>query len=130
VSTARSVSRILPTLLAACEREIPGTVEGASMLELVANPGGDWRSYIHGEYNGNGVDEHQFVVDDDANKYVWHPQTGGELLFDSAADPRERRNLADRRDPDRMRRRLVEELTGREEGFVVDGALAGREPEP
>jgi arylsulfatase A-like enzyme len=120
----------LLTLLAACEREIPGTVEGASMLELVANPGGDWRSYIHGEYNGNGVDEHQFVVDDDANKYVWHPQTGEELLFDSAADPRERRNLADRRDPDRMRRRLVEELTGREEGFVVDGALAGREPEP
>lgn len=116
---------VLPTLLAACGQTIPGTVEGASMLDLIADPGVDWRSYIHGEYNGNGVDQHQFIVDDDANKYIWHPRTGRELLFDLDADPRERHNVADRGDLDWMRRRLVEELADREEGFVVDGALDG-----
>ena len=67
------------------------------------------------------------------DKYIWFTQTGVEQYFDLDADPRESVNLID--DPAcaeriaELRAHLVEELTGREEGYVKDGELVvGRTP--
>lgn len=67
------------------------------------------------------------MVTDGRFKYVWFPQTGREQLFDLESDPRERHNalgeaaLAEAEGT--LRARLIEELAGRPEGFVRDGAL-------
>jgi arylsulfatase A-like enzyme len=119
---------VMPTLLDVADVENPGTVDGRSVLDPLQTGGDDWRSYVHGEFN---VDTHyenvQFVVDDDGRKYVWDSVSGRDLLFDLEADPRERTDLStveDRREDVRhQRQRLVQELTGREEGFVSDGDL-------
>ncbi|MDG0794822.1 hypothetical protein OMP38_31335 [Cohnella ginsengisoli] len=70
---------------------------------------------------------------DGREKYIWFSQSGEEQLFDLTVDPTERVNLAD--DPARAdrvalwRERLVRELEGREEGYVMEGRLvAGRAP--
>jgi len=67
-------------------------------------------------------------------KYVWLSGDGHEQLFDLEADPGELHDLA--ADPAhaeelvRHRRWLVEELRGREEGYVDgDRLVAGRTPQ-
>ena len=58
------------------------------------------------------------------------PMTGRELLFDLTEDPRELNDLSRAR-PDRLawwRDQLIEELTGRPEGFVQNGKLAPGQP--
>ena len=69
-----------------------------------------------------------------ADKFVWYSQTGRELYFDLERDPHETHNAA--ADPDcvsraaQMRRLLVQELAGREEGYS-DGErlIVGRPPQ-
>jgi hypothetical protein len=69
----------------------------------------------------------QFITNG-KEKYIFYPGTGEEQFFDLVNDPVEMTNLAD--DPeyaDRVelgRSRLITELTGRPEGFVVNGKLA------
>lgn len=67
------------------------------------------------------------------DKYIWFTRTGMEQYFDLDADPREEHDLIDA--PERaariavLRACLIEELAGREEGYVRDGELvAGRAP--
>lgn len=123
---------VMPTLLDAAGAPIPDTVEGRSLLPLLADGGGsiNWREAYHGEHAPgsyhpkNGV---QYLVDS-STKYVWNPVTGEELLFDLDSDPGEERNLAaldDHADErDAWRERLVARLDGRPEGFVEDGGLS------
>jgi arylsulfatase len=91
-----------------------------------------WRGDIHGEHNVHfaGIGSMHYIVERDW-KYVWHSGTGREQLFDLANDPDECVDLAISDSPpaalERLRARLIEELTGREEGFVDEGKLiAGR----
>jgi arylsulfatase len=118
---------VLPTVLDAADVAVPADVEGDSLLALARDAGAPWRSYIHGEYNGNGVDDMQFLVDDAGYKYVWQSRTGEELLFDVDTDPAEEADLsvapAHEETLAAMRERLVAELAEREEGFVADGEL-------
>jgi hypothetical protein len=63
-------------------------------------------------------------------KYVWGSERGVEQLFDLVEDPGELRNLVKARPDlrDLWRERLIQDLTGREEGFVADGKLVTGRP--
>ena len=114
---------VMPTLLGAAGVAVPESVEGMSLL------GHDRREYVHGECaavptTNSGM---QYVTDG-RRKFCWWPGRGEGQFFDLEADPRELRDRID--DPSRAdqvarwRSRLVAELDGRPEGFVVDGRLA------
>jgi arylsulfatase A-like enzyme len=115
---------IMPALLEAAGAEIPDTMDGASFLG-----DGAAREFLHGEHVFGRRSNH-FVVSN-RDKYIWFSQTGVEQYFDLENDSQE---LSDRiHDPDRqariavLRQFLVNELTGRPEGYS-DGQklIAGR----
>ncbi|QHW33477.1 arylsulfatase [Paenibacillus rhizovicinus] len=122
---------IMPTLLDLAGVPIPAAVDGSSVLPLCRGEQTEWRSYIHGEHS-YGALSNQFATDG-SEKYIWFSQTGEEQLFDLKHDPEEKTNLAGIESwNDKLlawRRRVITELTGREEGYVRDGRLvAGRQP--
>ena len=119
---------IMPTLLDAAGAPAPDTVDGQSMIPLLRDPSHPWRDYLHGECAVvPTADSGMQYLTDGRRKYVWLPGQGAEQFFDLEADPREIVNLAD--DPARTdeiamwRSRLIEELSGRPEGFVDGGEL-------
>jgi arylsulfatase len=125
---------LAPTVLDALDLPVPDTVEGRSLLELLAAPDReDWREFYHGEHGPIYDEENacQYLVGD-RYKFVWNPITDDELLFDLIADPGETTDLT--ADPDyedevaAWRRRLAEALSGRPEEFVADGELRTKEP--
>ncbi len=119
---------VMPTVLDATDTERPDTVEGRSVLELMRGGPTAWRQYYHGEHGPIYDDQNacQWIVTS-ALKYIWNPITGEELLFDLASDPCEECDLSgepEYHDPLMMgRERLTDELEGRAEGFVENGAL-------
>lgn len=127
--TGREIDRpvgledILPTILDVAEIDVPASVDGSSLTALLDNDSReDWRSWYHGEH-GPCYDPHtgtQFLVDE-TTKYIWHPTTGKELLFDLEFDSDETNDLADDADHqdelERWRGRLIERLADRPEGF-------------
>ena len=127
---------VMPTLLDVAGAEIPETVEGRNLLDLVADPErDDWREYYHGEHEPityHPENAMHFLVDEEI-KYVWNPVTGDDLLFDLVEDPGETVDLST--DPDRedlhgaYREKLTEHLADRPEGFVRDGELRGQPAE-
>jgi len=138
LATATTVDRpvgledVTPTVLDAVGVDA-WDVDGRSLLELLADPDGEWRERYHGEHGPtyDEADACQFLVDD--LKYVWNPVTGSELLFDLERDPRETTDLSD--DPAyadalaERREALARRLAGRPEGFVDDGGLSTVRPE-
>jgi arylsulfatase A-like enzyme len=120
---------VMPTLLEAAGLPIPETVDGRSLLPLLAAPASDWRTYIHGEHCTcySAEQEMQFVTDG-RRKFIWLPRIGREQFFNLDDDPGETRDLID--DPAwqdeiaRWRGYLVRELDERDCGWVVDGKLS------
>ena len=113
---------IMPTCLDAAGVDIPGTVEGRSVLPLLR---GDttWREYLHGECSEvPTADSGMQYLTDGKRKYVWWPGQAREFYFDLENDPNEMTDLSG--DPgfaDEIsvwRNRLVAELDGRAEGFT------------
>ena len=108
----------MPTILALCGVEIPGTVDGHNLLS------GD-REYIHGEHLYDGESCQWIVTDHD--KFVWFSGSDRRMYFDLAADPDETHNaIGDDAYTARiaeLERILVDELAWREEGFVKDSTL-------
>jgi arylsulfatase A-like enzyme len=124
---------LMPTLLDCAGLPIPEQVEGRSFLPLTRGESPEWRRAIHGEHLifGQSI---QWITDGH-EKYVWFSNSGHEQLFNLDQDPQELHDLA--RTPacqDRLafwRQALIEELSGREEGFVQDGRLmTGRQVFP
>ena len=124
---------IMPTLLDIAGAPVPECVEGRSVLPLVRGEKPKWREYLHGEHWYADLSNH-FIVDG-PYKYIWFSQIGLEQLFDVAGDPMEMNDLADSPAHQdmlaKMRRRLIRELTGREEGYT-DGKklIVGRQGGP
>ncbi|MBT3378363.1 MAG: arylsulfatase [Lentisphaerae bacterium] len=126
---------IMPTLLDAVDVPIPETVEGRSVLPLLRG-GTNWREYVHGEVAGACSDPRlgptgiQYLTDG-KRKYIWFPGWDVEQFFDLEQDPRETRDLSgtsERADEvARWRQRLIEELSGRPEGFTDGERLLKRE---
>ena len=124
---------IMPTLLGAAGVQVPEQLDGVDL-----SSGGTWtessepvRDYLHGEHTMLG--ESMQWIRTPGWKYVWLSGSGHEQLFDMAGDRAERIDRA--RDPEcahvlqECRRALIDELTGRQEGYVRDGVLVpGREP--
>ncbi len=119
---------IMPTLLDAADADIPDTVEGRSLLPLLRAEDDGWREYLHGECaEVPSLNSGQQYLTDGRHKYIWYPGTAREQLFDLENDPKEMEDLADdpgmRGEIEKWRERLVDELGGRNEGFVKDGKL-------
>ncbi|KIL41335.1 arylsulfatase [Gordoniibacillus kamchatkensis] len=124
---------VMPTLLDAAGAAIPESVDGSSLLPLARGeaPAG-WRDALHGEHEAGERSVHYMT--DGRDKYIWYSQTGEEQLFDLVQDRQETVNLAPHPGHaprlERWRKRLTEELDGREEGYVQQGKLtAGRRPQ-
>jgi len=117
---------VMPTLLDIAQAEIPESVDGISLLDIMRRTEGATREYIHGEHELGERSNHYIVTKRD--KYIWYSQTGLEQYFDLESDPSELLNkTGDINCKDRiekMRGWLIDELTGREEGFIVGGELA------
>jgi arylsulfatase len=119
----------MPTILDAVGVEIPESVDGKSVIPLLRGDRDGWRDYIHGECTPmETINSGMQYITDGKEKYIYYPGRGEEQFFDLVNDPVEMTNLAD--DPvyaDRValgRSRLISELEGRPEGFVVNGKLA------
>jgi arylsulfatase A-like enzyme len=123
---------LMPTMLDVANVDIPGTVEGRSLVGLLDGDAEDWRTYYHGEHAPIYAPENgtQFLVDE-STKYIWNTVTGAELLFDLETDPTETVDRSD--DPAyadqlaAMRGALVDRLADREEDFVRHGDLYAAE---
>lgn len=124
---------IMPTLLECAGLPIPSCVEGTSFLPLARGEKPAWRPYIHGEHCMFGGSM-QWLTDG-REKYVWMSWSGREQLFDLTCDPLELHDLAARPEMagrlTAWRQRMIQELTGREEGFT-DGQklIPGRPVRP
>ena len=104
---------VMPTLLELAGAEIPAHLDGQSLL----HPG---REMLHGEHSFGDLSNHFVVTETD--KYVWFSQDGREQYFRLDTDPGERHNAIN--EPqyaariDELRRFLIRELAGREEGYT------------
>jgi arylsulfatase A-like enzyme len=107
---------------------IPSGVDGRSLAPFLRGERPAWRGWIHGEHEFGRWSNHWLT--DGRVKYAWYSQTGREQLFDLAADPYERADLAPGRPGElaAWRARLARELDGREEGYAQDGQLAVGRP--
>ena len=124
---------IMPTVLDLAGCEIPATVDGSSLAPILR---GDTdcldREFLHGEHaQCYSYEQANHYLTDGREKYVWITSSGEEQLFDLEDDPGELCNLAalpaHAERVARWRRRLIERLAGRPEGFT-DGTrlIAGR----
>jgi arylsulfatase A-like enzyme len=117
---------IMPTLLDMLGLPVPHTVDGLSLYGLMrGEPPTAWRECLHIEHAPN-----HHALTDGREKYIWWVADGREQFFDLTEDPQELRDLALQAEPRIVdwRKRLVERLRSRPEGFVRDGALAPGRP--
>lgn len=121
---------LMPTLLHLAGLPIPDSVDGHSLAPYLRGEGEPVREWLHGEHVHWGQSL-QWVTDGKV-KYVWGSARGIEQLFDLVEDPGELRNLASLPEyavlRNEWRGRLIQDLTGREEGFVADGELVTGRP--
>lgn len=124
---------IMPTLLDFAGASIPETLEGSSLLPLVRQEEAPFRTWLHGEHSYGELSNHFIVTQKD--KYCWYCGNGQEQYFDLEKDPHELHDkIADKDCQERiayLRNCLIQELTGRPEGFVENGNLViGKEYPP
>lgn len=114
---------IMPTILDCAGVGIPDTVEGKSLIPFVEGENPEWREYIHGECSelnsqGTGM---QYLTDG-KRKYIWLPGAGEEQYFNLEDDPDETNELSQdsslKDEIQKWRKRLINELKGRPEGFT------------
>lgn len=120
---------IMPTLLDACGLDVPGIVDGMSLIPMMRGEQQRVRDVLHGEHVYAGNQSLHYLTDG-REKYIWFSEDGHEQLFDLVNDSQELHDLAG--DPDRQeclaswRSRLVAALDGREEGYSDGTSLIPR----
>ena len=116
---------IMPSLLDFCDLEIPDTVEGKSIKNLINGTKESQRDYLHGEHAYGDLSNHYIL--DKNYKYIWYSQSGREQFFDIKNDPKELNDFMDDTTNDDLikdyRNKLIKELNSRPEGYVKDGKL-------
>ncbi|HHD2587837.1 TPA: arylsulfatase [Clostridium perfringens] len=116
---------IMPTLLDFAHISIPDSVEGLSLKNLIEERNSTWRDYIHGEHSFGEDSNHYIVTKRD--KFLWFSQRGEEQYFDLEKDPKELTNLINSEEYkeriDCLRKILIKELEGREEGYTDGNRL-------
>ena len=121
---------IMPTLLEFAHISIPDSVEGLSLKNLIEERNSTWRDYIHGEHSFGEDSNHYIVTKRD--KFLWFSQRGEEQYFDLENDPKELTNLIDSEEYkeriDYLRKILIKELEGREEGYTDGNRLLKGHP--
>ncbi|MGL4991304.1 MAG: arylsulfatase [Sarcina sp.] len=109
---------IMPTLLDIAGIKIPKCVDGRSIIKKLKD-NVSWREYIHGEHSF-GYDSNHYITDG-KRKYIWYSQTGIEQFFDLEKDSKEIYNLINnieyKNEINLFRKRLINELKDREEGY-------------
>ena len=121
---------IMPTLLDFAHISIPNSVEGLSLKDLIEERDSTWREYIHGEHSFGDDSNHYIVTKRD--KFLWFSQRGEEQYFDLEKDPKELTNLINSEEYkeriDYLRKILIKELEGREEGYTDGNRLLKGHP--
>ena len=116
---------IMPSLLDFCDLEIPESVEGKSVKDLIKGTKESQRDYLHGEHAYGDLSNHYILGKN--YKYIWYSQSGREQLFDMKNDTKELNDLMEDSTKDRLikdyRNKLIKELKNRPEGYVKDGKL-------
>ena len=115
-----SIIDFMPTFLDIAGVDIPGTVEGRSLLPLLQDSETPWRDFVHGEHAPGW----QYVTDG-RQKYIWESTSGRQWFFDLVSDPQETANLIDISDHNEgisfWRRRLIDVLAQRPDDGLTDG---------
>lgn len=103
---------VLPTLLEACGRTVPGHVEGKSLLGILrGTAAGRHREMVRSEYHDSATNTYgsrATMIRDERYKLVMYHGTGLGELFDLAEDPPEFRNLFEAEAGRAARGRMVE----------------------
>lgn len=125
---------LLPTLAELAGVE-PPEVDGVSLVPVLRGQKQKVRPLLHFEHATCYSQPQAFhALTDGRMKYIWRTAEGAEQLFDLDADPREEHDLArdaDHRDElQRWRRRMVERLAPRPEGFSDGERLIPGRPYP
>ena len=112
---------VMPTLLELAGVDVPGTVDGRSLL------GEEGRDHVYGEHWEGEMATR--MVRDHRFKLVYYPVGNRSQLFDLADDPRETHDLSDSAEHTETRHRLtevlVENLYGPDLEWVRRGKLVG-----
>ncbi|MDF3130321.1 sulfatase-like hydrolase/transferase [Kiritimatiellaeota bacterium B1221] len=82
---------ILPTIAELAGIEIPGPVDGKSMVPALKGEKASGHDCIYGMCNGA---HNNFYLVKDQYKYIWFPKTNEEQLFDLKSDPKECKDLS------------------------------------
>lgn len=120
---------LMPTLLDLAEVEVPGTVEGRSLVDMLQGerPSGQRRLHIE-------CAPLHHTLTDGKDKYVWFAADGREQFFRLVDDPCELHDLAKSpHEADALafwRKALIEQLLGCPEGFTDGQRLIPGRPYP
>lgn len=124
---------IMPTLLALAGTHSPNRVDGINLLPVLRGEHPVPREWLHIEHAPCYSQAQAYhALTDGTHKYIWRPRNGREQLFDLNQDPQEERDLS--RDPSHRpvlaawHARLVQQLSGRPEGFSEGQALVPGRP--
>lgn len=82
---------VLPTCAEMAGVELPGPVDGHSLLDSVRGEEGDTREELFGMCHGSHTN---YYVVNGPHKYIWYPNTGEEQVFDVLQDPGELQDLS------------------------------------
>lgn len=133
---------IMPTVLELIDTDIPGSVEGRSLVPLLRKEEVQWRKHIHIEHCADSMPQDTLrmgslahhTLTDGREKFIWFSVTGREQFFDLTSDPQESRNLihdpASQERVDFWRTKLIQELVGQPGGFTDGNRLLSGRPYP
>lgn len=125
---------VLPTFLDVAEVPLPNDLDGMSMLSLIKGNKDTWRKVLDLEHGPCYWPENSWTGMTDARfKYIYFAATGEEQLFDLENDPKEKYDLAGKKQfkstLQQWRKRMTAHLVERGEPWVINNDLGIRTSE-